>query len=124
MMAAQNYDVPPEVMFGIYEVEGGRVGQVVGNTNGSYDIGPMQINTLWVPELARMWNVSEYEAFELLRDDPCVNTGVSAWILRSHLDETGDLAKAVGYYHSRTPHLTEAYKKRVMDAMLRVNLLR
>jgi len=84
----------------------------------------MQINTLWLPELAAHWGVSEKRAFELLRDDPCVNTGVSAWILRSHLNETGDLAKAVGYYHSRTPHLTEAYKKRVMTAMIRTGLAR
>ena len=62
----------------IYEVEGGQIGQVVGNTNGSYDIGPMQINTLWVPELARHWGVSEKQAFRMLRDDPCINTGVFA----------------------------------------------
>ena len=40
LMAAQTYSIPPAVMAGIYQVEGGKVGQQVGNTNGSYDLGP------------------------------------------------------------------------------------
>ena len=52
MLASQTYSVPPAVLVGIYKVEGGKVGQEVRNTNGSYDLGPMQINTLWIPELA------------------------------------------------------------------------
>lgn len=119
MMAAQTYSVPPAVLFGIYEVEGGRVGQIVGpNRNGSYDIGPMQINTLWVPELAAIWNVSNDTAYQWLRDDACTNAGVSAWILRRNLNETGDLARAIAYYHSRTPHLGNAYVNRVYNAMV------
>ena len=59
MMASQTYSVPPAVMVGIMQVEGGRVGQQVLNTNGSYDLGPMQINTIWVPRLAKYWGVSE-----------------------------------------------------------------
>lgn len=63
LMAAQNYSVPPSVLLGIYQVEGGAVGQAVGpNDNGSYDLGPMQINTIWLPELARHWGVSEATA--------------------------------------------------------------
>ena len=54
MLAAQTYSVPPAVLMGIYQVEGGKPGQAVGpNSNGSYDLGPMQINTVWIPELAK-----------------------------------------------------------------------
>ena len=50
--AAQTYSVPPTVILGVLNVEGGKVGMASSNTNGTYDLGPMQINTIWVPELA------------------------------------------------------------------------
>ena len=124
MMAAQTYSVPPAVMVGIMQVEGGRVGQQVLNTNGSYDLGPMQINTIWVPRLAKYWGVSEATAKRWIRDDACTNMGVSAWILRRHLNETQSLSKAIAYYHSRTPSLGYSYKNRVVSAMRRSGLIR
>ena len=124
MMASQTYSVPPAVMVGIMQVEGGRVGQQVLNTNGSYDLGPMQINTLWVPKLASYWGVNEATAKRWIRDDPCTNMGVSAWILRRHMNETGSLSKAIAYYHSRTPSLGYSYKNRVVSAMRKNGLIR
>ena len=124
MMAAQTYSVPPAVMVGIMQVEGGQVGQQVLNTNGSYDLGPMQINTTWVPRLAQYWGVTEATAKRWIRDDPCTNMGVSAWILRRHMNETGSLSKAIAYYHSRTPELGYSYKNRVVSAMRKNGLIR
>ncbi|MGB0719482.1 MAG: lytic transglycosylase domain-containing protein [Bdellovibrionales bacterium] len=117
MLASQTYAVPPAVMVGIYKAEGGKVGQEVANSNGTYDLGPMQINTLWLPTLAKQWGVSENTARKWVRDDACTNVGVSAWILKSHLDETGSLAKAIEYYHSRTPKHGDRYKKRVVSIL-------
>ena len=124
MMASQTYSVPPAVMVGIMQVEGGQVGQQVLNTNGSYDLGPMQINTIWVPRLANYWGVTEATAKRWIRDDPCTNMGVSAWILRRHMNETGSLSKAIAYYHSRTPSLGYSYKNRVVSAMRKSGLIR
>lgn len=124
LMAAQTYSVPPAVLLGIYQVEAGAVGQEVGpNRNGSYDLGPMQINTLWVPELAQMWGVNESTARRWLRDDPCTNVGVAAWILRRHYDETQDLAQAIAHYHSRTPRYGTVYKGKVITAMHKHGLI-
>jgi len=124
MLASQTYSVPPAVMVGIYEVEGGKPGQAVGpNKNGSYDLGPMQINTLWIPELAKKWGISEGAAYRYVKDDPCTNMSVSAWILRSHMNETRSLSKAIAYYHSRTPSIGYAYKGRVINAMRRKGLI-
>ena len=125
MLAAQTYSVPPAVLVGIYQVEGGQPGQAVGpNTNGSYDLGPMQINTLWIPELADKWGVNNNTALQWVKDDPCTNMGVAAWILRNHMDETGNLAQAIAHYHSRTPHYGYAYKGKVITAMRSKGLLR
>ena len=125
MLAAQTYSVPPAVLVGIYQVEGGKPGQAVGpNKNGSYDLGPMQINTLWVPELAKKWGVSNNTALKWVKNDPCTNMGVAAWILRNHMNETGKLSQAIAHYHSRTPRFGYAYKGKVVTAMRSKGLLR
>ena len=124
-MAAQVYALPPAVLVGIYQVEGGQVGQEVGpNKNGSYDIGPMQINTIWMPQLADLWGVDANTARRWVRDDPCINVEVSAWILRNHLNETQDLTKAIAHYHSRTPRYGNVYKSKVISSMNRYGLIR
>lgn len=123
MIAAQNYAIPPQVLIGILHVEGGKVGQQVRNTNGTYDLGPMQINTLWTKELAKEWNVSRAEAKRLIRDDACTNVNVAAWIFRRNWNEAGSLKKAIQWYNSRTPHIGRAYGKKVIAKMKKHNLL-
>lgn len=123
MLAAYNYQVPAAVLLGIYKVEGGQVGQQVLNSNGSYDLGPMQINTIWMRELSSYWKVPENTAKRLVRDDACTNMGVAAWILRQHLQETGSLSVAIAHYHSRTPFHGSKYRNKVITAMRRDGLL-
>jgi soluble lytic murein transglycosylase-like protein len=122
--AAQTYAVPPSVILGILNVEGGRTGQAVANTNGTYDLGPMQINTIWIPQLASYWGVNERTALKMVRDDACVNVGVGAWILRTKMNETGSLVKGIAWYHSATPVHGEAYSRKVIAAMQRYQLVR
>lgn len=122
-LASQQYQVPPAVMIGILQVEGGRAGQEVGpNTNGTYDLGPMQINTIWLEELARKWQVSHDTARKWVRDDECVNVGVGAWILRQKINQTGSLSEGIAYYHSGTPHIGKRYRQKVINAMQRAGL--
>ncbi len=123
MMAAQTYGIPPAVLLGIYQVEAGRVGQEVRNTNGSYDLGPMQINTIWIPELAGKWGVSQTTARQWVRDDPCINVDIAAWILKGHFNETKNMSQAIAHYHSRTPRHGNAYRYRVISSMRRHGLL-
>jgi soluble lytic murein transglycosylase-like protein len=124
MLASQTYNVPPAVMMGIMHVEGGKVGQAVGpNQNGTYDLGPMQINTLWIPSLARYWKVSHQTATQMVRDDPCVNVTVATWILRQRLNESGNLTLAIAHYHSKTPRFGYVYARKVIGAMRRMDLI-
>ncbi len=124
MLASQTYAVPPAVLVGIYKAEGGQIGQEVKNTNGSYDLGPMQINTIWLPELAQEWGVTEVTARKWVRDDACTNVSVAAWILKSHMRETNSLSKAIAHYNSRTPLHGTKYKKRVINIMKDNGLVR
>jgi len=124
MLAAQNYNVPPAVMLGIMHVEGGRVGQAAGpNENGTYDLGPMQINTMWVKDLSSYWRVNYNVAYSMIKDDPCLNVNVAAWILRQRLNESGNLTLAIAHYHSKTPKFGYVYARKVISAMRRMSLL-
>jgi soluble lytic murein transglycosylase-like protein len=122
--AAQTYSVPPTVILGVLNVESGRVGMAQPNTNGTYDLGPMQINTIWVPELANYWRVPEKTALRWVRDDACINIGVGAWILRKKMNEAGSLAGGIAGYHSMTPSLGSTYRNKVLSAMRRYRLVR
>ncbi len=122
--ASQTYSVPAPVLLGILHVEGGRVGQAVRNTNGTHDLGPMQINTLWMPELARHWKVSEAHALKMVRDDACINIGVGAWILRKKMNDTGSLYQGIAWYHSATPRHGHKYRDKVLRAMQNYRLVR
>jgi uncharacterized protein (DUF849 family) len=56
-----------------------------------------------------------------LSGDACFNIAVAGAILHMHLrEQNGDLMRAVGNYHSRTPERHEAYAARVMAAAARL----
>ena len=124
MLAAHTYQVPPAVMIGIMHVEGGRVGQQAGpNGNGTYDLGPMQVNTRWIPGLARYWGLDPYRAKVLVRDDGCVNVKVAAWILHDKIAEAGSIYGGIARYHSATPGLGYRYAAKVVAVMERKGLV-
>ena len=125
MLASQTYNVPPAVMVGIMQIEGGRLGQEAGpNINGTYDLGPMQINTMWLPMLARHWKVDAQTARTWVRDNGCVNMHVSAWILQTQLEKAkGSLYGAIARYHSATPSIGGPYAAKVVRAMAKRGLI-
>ncbi|HAX92006.1 MAG TPA: transglycosylase [Rhodospirillaceae bacterium] len=125
MLASQTYQVPPAVMIGIMHIEGGRVGQQAGpNVNGTYDLGPMQVNTRWLPQLMKTWRVDYKTAYRILRDDGCVNVRVGAWILGQKIREAGSLYGGIAYYHSATPGIGTRYAAKVIAVMERKGLIK
>jgi hypothetical protein len=106
--AARTYDLPLAALAGLLAAEGGKEGEAVGNTNGTFDLGPYQVNTCNLNELA-----AQGFSPEAILTDGCVNAHAAAWILRREYERTGDLWSAIGSYHSRTPHLRDAYIARV-----------
>ena len=121
LAAAQAQRLPPAMLVILLHVEGGRLGRVNGNTNATVDIGPMQVNEIWLPDVARHWGVSVPTAFLGLRDDFCANIEAGAWILRRGLDEArGDFWTGVGYYHSHDPGHKADYLRKVLAQALRL----
>lgn len=118
MMASSFYNVPSSVLLGIMQIEGGRPGMESANRNGTHDLGPMQVNTLWLPQVARHWNVDPDTARAWVRDDVCVNINVAGWILRQKINEAhGDLALGIARYHSATPGKGIPYARKVVARM-------
>jgi hypothetical protein len=116
-LVASLYHLPPRVLPSILAVEGGRPGTVHHNTDGSDDLGPMQVNSRWLPAVARYTGLAEADARARLLAVPCFNVAVAGAILRAALDETGgDLLRAVGNYHSHTATLNQLYQAKVLSA--------
>ena len=116
-LTASWYHLPPRVLPSIQAIEGGRIGVVHLNRDGSEDLGVMQINTLWIGPLARVTGLPEPNVRNRLLNDPCFNIAAAGRIMRIYLNETkGDLLRAVGDYHSHTPVLNLSYQAKVLDA--------
>jgi hypothetical protein len=119
--AADVYRLPPAVLVILLNVEGGSLGHVSQNTNATVDIGPMQVNQIWIPQVAAHWHATEAATFHALRDDFCANVEAGSWILRQGLDEArGDFWQGVGYYHSHDPQHKATYLQAVLKQVLRL----
>ncbi len=106
-----------KTLWGLREQEAGWIGAQIANSNGTYDLGPLQINTWWVPRIARLINRPEHHVRHWLRYNACFNAEVARWIFLSALEATGDYWKAVGTYHSPTVWRQRAYAAKVASYM-------
>jgi hypothetical protein len=119
--AAHRYRLPPAVLVILLNVEGGTIGHVSLNSNDTVDIGPMQVNEIWLPQLARHWNASIGDTFRAVRDNFCANVAAGSWILRQALDEAqGDFWRGVAIYHSHDPGYQRRYLSHVLHEALRL----
>ena len=122
MLSASAYNVPSDVLLAIHKVEGGYNGAVIENTNGTVDMGAMQINSLWIETLSKEWDLPWSEVKERLISDSCTSASVAGWILSENLKDTGgDMQKSIGWYHSRTPKYRDKYIKKVLAQLAIIN---
>lgn len=106
--AANRYQVSSALLYAIARTESGLNPQAIGrNTNGSRDIGLMQINSAWLPTLASH-GIGERDLYE-----PCTNIHVGAWILAGNVSRLGYTWEAVGAYNAASPALRRSYVEKV-----------
>ncbi|MBL8380975.1 MAG: lytic transglycosylase domain-containing protein [Burkholderiales bacterium] len=106
--AARRYNVSGDLLYAIARTESGLNPQAIGrNTNGSRDIGLMQINSAWLPTLASH-GIGERDLYE-----PCTNIHVGAWILAGNVNRLGYTWEAVGAYNAANPARRRAYADKV-----------
>ncbi len=94
--AAERYGLPVALLIAIAEQESAFNPRAINsaNRNGTRDIGLMQINSMHLPELARL-GIREADLF-----DPCTNVQVGAWVLASAFAQYGYGWDAVGAYNA------------------------
>ncbi|WP_175912871.1 transglycosylase SLT domain-containing protein [Burkholderia metallica] len=110
--AAAFQHVSVSLMRGIAQVESGMNPNAINtNTNGTVDIGLMQINSTWLPTLARE-GITRESLF-----DACTNAYVGAWILSQNIRQLGPNWNAIGAYNSASPDKRLAYARKVYDAI-------
>lgn len=103
----------------VMKAEGGRLGEYSPNTNGSYDIGPMQVNTIHLPELSKIYGIPDEAVSRLLAYNGCFNVAVGAWLLRKRTNEAaGDFWYGIGRYHSAAKPARNRYILRVHRIMV------
>jgi len=111
--AGQLYGINPMVLRSIAKVESNTKPDIVNkNSNGTYDVGLMQINTIWKKTLGQ-------ERWRHL-GDACYNTKTGAWILATCINKYGYNWKAIGCYNSQTPEKSEIYAKKVFNQLERL----
>lgn len=108
-----------KTLWGLRDQEAGWLGAEVGNTNGSQDLGPLQVNSGWVKRISALVGRPQTDVRAWLVHDPCFNAGAARWIFLSALQSTGDFWKAVGVYHSPTVWRQRRYAQSVARHMQR-----
>jgi soluble lytic murein transglycosylase-like protein len=92
--AGQYHHIDPWLLYAIAYVESRYDPQALGkNTNGSRDIGLMQINSTWIPELQR-WGVPLAAL-----TNACASTYIGAWIMAANFRRFGYSWEAIAAYN-------------------------
>ena len=116
--AAARYRLPVSLLSAISRVESaGNADALHHNRNGSVDIGHMQINSAWLPTLAR-YGIDQKQLAEA-----CTNTHVAAWILAQNIARLGYNWEAIGAYNATSPGKRQIYIHKILTALRREGVL-
>jgi soluble lytic murein transglycosylase-like protein len=116
--AAARYGLPVPLLKAISRVESsGRPHAINRNSNGTYDIGHMQINSSWLPTLRR-YGIEKQHLF-----DACISTHVGAWILAQNISKLGYNWTAIGAYNAVSPGKRNAYAQKIAAVLQREGVL-
>jgi len=109
--AAERYGIHTTILRAIAMTESAmNVRAVNRNTNGSVDVGLMQINSRWFPRLAEMG----IEPEDLW--DRCTNVHVGAWVLAGYIRHFGYNWRAIGAYNAGPSSSPDSERKRITYA--------
>jgi hypothetical protein len=104
--AGERYGIHPLLLAAIANVESGFNASAVNGSHaertGSVDLGLMQINSTWLPVLARH-GITREHLF-----DACTSVNVGAWILAGLFARYGATWEAVGAYNAACVRLAAA----------------
>lgn len=93
--AGKKYNIDPTLIYSIAEQESSHNPNAINksNSNGTADLGIMQINTFWLPTLAK-YGASRNDLF-----DACYNIHFGTWVLAQSFSKWGYSYDAIGAYN-------------------------
>lgn len=102
--AGQRYDISPGLLYAVAITENMHLNPHAvspRNKDGSFDISLMQINTGWLPALAK-FGITLSNLW-----DACTSINVGAWILAGNIAKYGMTWNAVGAYNAGCKNLNK-----------------
>lgn len=115
--ASLHYKVPSNLLKAIANVESKMNPNAINiNSNGTYDVGIMQINSSWFKKLSSVG----IQRGELL--EGCKNIQVGAWILSQNIKKYGLSLDAIGRYNSSNSRYKMIYTNKVMKEYKHMSL--
>lgn len=109
-VASIKYQIPGKLLKAIAKTETKMNPYAINiNSNHTYDIGIMQINSSWLPKLNRV-GIFQKDLLE-----PCENIQIGAWILAQNIKRYGFTGTAIGAYNSSQSASRERYMELVMS---------
>lgn len=110
--AEATYGIHRDLLRAIAQQESGMNPNAINrNTNGSVDIGLMQVNSQWIKKMAAK-GVDSRWLF-----DPCYNVMFGSWILKQNIARLGMNWEAVGAYHSPTSSRAGNYSRQISNRL-------
>ena len=93
--AARYHGLDPWLLYAVAYTESTHNPGIISrpNRNGTYDIGLMQINSIWLPEL-RKYGITQQTLM-----NACASTYVGAWIMSKNIKRYGYTWKAIAAYN-------------------------
>lgn len=103
--ASSTYGVPYQDIIALMKNEGGRPGTAVLDSNGTTDLGPLQVNTCHLPFLSRYG----YH-YRTLQRNGCANVMAGTWVFARCLAQTGNLLAAAACYNAGRGNMQAAWR--------------
>ncbi len=115
-LVADKSGIPERLLRAVAKIESNNVaGAVHLDTDGTHDVGIMQINSSHFPELETRYHITE----QILLERPCVNIAVGARILSGFLRKYGATWRAVGSYGAGTALTKESARRQYATLVAR-----
>ena len=112
--AAERYSIHEDILYAIALTESAMDAHAINhNRNKSVDVGLMQINSRWFPQLVEM-GIQPGDLW-----DRCTNIHVGAWILAGYIRRFGYNWRAIGAYNAG-PGLSQQREKKRNDYAKRI----
>lgn len=110
--ASTQYEIPVTALLAVADTEGGKPGQWVKNTDGTYDVGSMQFNTSYLKDLEKH-GISTKD----VEQSGCYPYYLAAWRISNHIKgDKGNFWRKVANYHSKTPEKNAIYQAKLIPA--------